>query len=395
MNKKAFLALFLLSLVYGTAFAIGEVTPTPVPTLTPAPLLPSPTPELPSATATPMTATDFDEAAALDRAIALVQSRQYEEAIALLSEIVSQNPNNAEAYAFRALSYLQLRNYRSAIDDFTLAIALVPYSWEFYTFRGSAYLLQGENGEAKFDFDRAIDLNPRYDTAFSYRSTLYLNQNDRVNSDIDAAIADGIGLYNRNNYARAISRLTEAINANPADRRTLAYALYNRALATYIAGDKRTAITDYSLALEAYPDMHDSYLGRGIAYRETDQLEAAGRDFARRIELLEQTTLTGTLTVGTPTDINMDYGVVARYTFTGNAGDVLTFSARDADGSGVDALISLLAPDGRAIAGDDDFGGELDALIEGFSLPASGTYTLVVSHANGGYTGLVRVLVNR
>jgi tetratricopeptide (TPR) repeat protein len=395
MTKKAFFALLLLSLLYGTTFAIGEVTPTPVPTLTPAPLLPSPTPALPFATATPMTANTFDEEAALDRAIALVQSRQYDEAIALLTEIVTQNPNNAEAYAFRALSYLQTSNTRAAIDDFTLAIAIVPYSWEFYTFRGSAYLLQGESGEAKFDFDRAIDLNPRYDTAFSYRSTLYLSQNDRINSDIDAAIADGIGLYNRNSYARAIARLTEAINANPADKRTLAYALYNRALATYIAGDKRTAITDYSLSLEAYPDMHDSYLGRGIAYRETDQLEAAGRDFARRIELLEQTTLTGTLSIGVPSEVNMDYGVVARYTFVGNVGDVLTFSARDADGSGVDPLISLLAPDGQAIAGDDDFGGELDSLIERFSLPVSGTYTLVVSHANGGYTGLVRVLITR
>ena len=54
---------------------------------------------------------------------------------------------------------------------------------------------------------------------------------------------------------------------------------------------------------------------------------------------------------------------------------------------GVDPLIALLDPDGTPIAGDDDMGGVLDSLVENFELPADGTYTLVVSHANGGYDG--------
>jgi hypothetical protein len=67
----------------------------------------------------------------------------------------------------------------------------------------------------------------------------------------------------------------------------------------------------------------------------------------------------------------------------------------------IDPLIALLDPQGNPIAGDDDFGaatgGEVDAEITDFILPATGSYTLLVSHAEGGYAvgfeGLVRVSI--
>ena len=47
--------------------------------------------------------------------------------------------------------------------------------------------------------------------------------------------------------------------------------------------------------------------------------------------------------------------------------------------------------DGIALTGDDDGGGELDALISDFELAEDGLYTALLSHANGGYEGKIRV----
>jgi hypothetical protein len=61
----------------------------------------------------------------------------------------------------------------------------------------------------------------------------------------------------------------------------------------------------------------------------------------------------------------------------------------------------LLDPDGNPIAGDDDTGlgmNGLDAMVEDFELPSDGTYTLLVSHAEGGYifgfSGMIEVEIS-
>ncbi|MEW6566629.1 MAG: pre-peptidase C-terminal domain-containing protein [Chloroflexota bacterium] len=72
-----------------------------------------------------------------------------------------------------------------------------------------------------------------------------------------------------------------------------------------------------------------------------------------------------------------------RWTFQGSAGDIVTISM----GSElIDCYLELLDPAGATIASDDDSGGNRDALINGFRLPSSGTYTIIAS-GYGGATG--------
>jgi pre-peptidase len=91
----------------------------------------------------------------------------------------------------------------------------------------------------------------------------------------------------------------------------------------------------------------------------------------------------------------MAYRRVYAISFEGEAGQEINITARDFGGAFTDPLIALLGPDGEPIAGDDDFGGGLDSEIDNFELPEDGTYTLLVSHAEGGYDfgfqGIVRV----
>ena len=107
--------------------------------------------------------------------------------------------------------------------------------------------------------------------------------------------------------------------------------------------------------------------------------------------LLERETIELEIDLGESFTVEMAQGLVARLRFDGKAGQQVTIAARDFLGTGVDPLLVLLDSDGLALTGDDDGGGELDALISGFELPADGVYTAALSHANGGYKGKIRV----
>ena len=89
----------------------------------------------------------------------------------------------------------------------------------------------------------------------------------------------------------------------------------------------------------------------------------------------------------------MAFARVQAITFEANAGDEVTISARMADDSGVDPLLVLLDENGEPIAGDDDGGGQLDSQIPNFRLPQTGSYTILVSHANGGYEGVIAITI--
>lgn len=66
----------------------------------------------------------------------------------------------------------------------------------------------------------------------------------------------------------------------------------------------------------------------------------------------------------------------ARYSFTGNAGDVVTIVMYSEN---FDPYLSLRDLDGFELAADDDSAGELNAMISEFELPADGTYIIIAT----------------
>ena len=152
-----------------------------------------------------------------------------------------------------------------------------------------------------------------------------------------------------------------------------------------------SALADMNAALALQPQMQDYYMARGFIYSETEQLALAAPDFYRRMTLIERESIDESLTFNEPVTIEMDYGVVARLQFVGEAGQLVSISARDNLGTGADPLLVLLDVDGVPLLGNDDGGGKTDALIADVELPADGIYTVVVSHANAGFEGKIRV----
>lgn len=113
-----------------------------------------------------------------------------------------------------------------------------------------------------------------------------------------------------------------------------------------------------------------------------------------------------TLTVG-PAQAPVSAGVIAyggtvqgeivgtelqAWTFDAQSGDAVTIAANRLDDStGLDVRIALRDPEGVELITDDDSGEENNALIEGYPILQSGTYTIIVYAYSG--TGLYELLL--
>ncbi|MBZ0278232.1 MAG: PPC domain-containing protein, partial [Anaerolineae bacterium] len=86
------------------------------------------------------------------------------------------------------------------------------------------------------------------------------------------------------------------------------------------------------------------------------------------------------------------------YSYTGQAGDIITISMT-ATGGGLDSYLQLLSPIGNPLYADDDGGGNLNALLGPYTLPETGTYTIAASrccgNSPGGSTGTYTLVVNQ
>lgn len=69
---------------------------------------------------------------------------------------------------------------------------------------------------------------------------------------------------------------------------------------------------------------------------------------------------------------------VDEWSFSGQKGQSVTIRCAPVSGTSTDPRITLLAPDGRELAADDDGGEGRTALLEGVTLPADGTYRIQV-----------------
>lgn len=87
----------------------------------------------------------------------------------------------------------------------------------------------------------------------------------------------------------------------------------------------------------------------------------------------------GASVTGTIDDTNF----AQEYIFNGNAGDNVVIQMNAAEGSNLDSTLSLLGPDGNEVTSNDDASiTTIDSLIE-FTLPETGTYTIVATRYDG------------
>lgn len=351
------------------SFAIGKVTPTP-------------TPDKP-----------IDVEMALEEILELLGERDYDGMIMLAGEILQVDDEHWEAYYYRGFARARQEKWDDAIADYDIALELRPFDARLWRLRGDMHRENSDPRQALADYARSLFFNPRSTQAYSSLVRLHDRDRDKTIRDLYQSIIDAARVNAQGNSYRAIDILDEAIADVERHSRPmqLGYAYFQRANIWTSGEEWDSALADISAAIQLQPQMHDYYMMRGFIYSQTDQSDRAGQDFYRRMTLIERESIDEELDFGDSVTVEMDYGVVARLRFEGDAGQSVTVSARDYLGGGVDPLLVLLDVNNMPILGDDDGGGERDSLIADFELPATGVYSALVSHANGGYGGKIRV----
>ncbi len=224
---------------------------------------------------------------------------------------------------------------------------------------------------------------------------------------------------------RMMTYSTRALELQP----DLALALRAHALANLMSGELQTALEDSNRGLEIDPEFYgfhtlranifmakgqpedalaeldaalalnpDSSVANGIrsrVYAALGNMEAATRDFAAAMNVKTAEVVDGgALIVGQSTSVTMTLGRAFHLSLDGEQGQSVTLSVASQVPGAVDPTLLLLSPEGVPLTFNDDASDDtMDASIKGYTLPESGTYTIVVCHANGGSEGDLTVSV--
>ncbi|MBZ0279001.1 MAG: tetratricopeptide repeat protein, partial [Anaerolineae bacterium] len=322
----------------------------------------------------------------------------YRSAIADYTCALQKDPNDVTSLTFRGAAYGWLGEYENALVDLNAAVEQNRFDWSVYNWRGIVYEWMGDPDSALTDYTRAIDLGgdspyiPYYN-----RGNIYYDRKeyDLALADYNASLAANpeysLVYNNRGNtyiaqgdYEQAISDYNRAIQYQMDD---LSIPYFNLGLAYHEQGDYDQALSNLNTAINYNAAYDRAYLLRGTIYQTLED-DAAYADFATYISLVQTHTITKTeAEIAADNPLTMEEGLVYQVTFTAQFGQIVSASAQVIGNAELDPLMVILDSAGNAVAGDDDSGLNLDAVIRQFSPSVTDTYTLLVGHADGGSSG--------
>lgn len=342
------------------------------------------------------------------RAGSAFDAENYEKAITDYSLFILLNPTVGEGYFQRAQSYLQLDNLDAALVDLSRTLELPPASpdaaAQAYMMRAAIYIEQEQPDAALADLDAAVETAPESADALYRRARLLLAQEKyepaltdlnevvRLAPDFpDAYYFRALIQTQLEAYDAAIEDYSHLIDVTPDDPSS-----YAGRADLYIRQEAYDdALSDLNEALRIDPTIGGWYLQRGMVNNQLGNLEDAAADYLEWVRGVRQGELNTDVALrpGESQVLTLQTGLVYAMQFEGKAGQQVSLSASARSGGSLDPLVLIMDEAGRALVADDDGGGNFDAAIKDFTLPADGLYIAVLSHAGGGSDGPVRLLL--
>jgi tetratricopeptide (TPR) repeat protein/cellulose biosynthesis protein BcsQ len=227
----------------------------------------------------------------------LIRQKDPNKALADCNRAIELNHEDPAAFLWRGVARSMLNDYDGAFDDFNQALTLKQNLKQdvsdVYIKRGDAYLRRGgpeDNQRAISAYTQAL-ADPLYDPeVFFNRGLAYQNtrQDQLASADYQKAftLSQGKPDYSGIN-ADALKRLRE-IEANQI---SIAHIRRGDALLSRGGpGDNKRAIIEYNKAIESIQYDPHVYLNRGIAYQNTGEVQLAGPDYRKAINLSQDKT---------------------------------------------------------------------------------------------------------
>ena len=129
----------------------------------------------------------------LDEATQLWHEGQDDEALALLSEAATLNPDNAEIFLKRAIICVSNGKFAQAAHDANKVLQLKPNHSMALWIRGAAALTAGDNSAAIDDLNAAIDSDPLNKHAYYFRGIYFKTVGDKKRARADFLKAKELG----------------------------------------------------------------------------------------------------------------------------------------------------------------------------------------------------------
>lgn len=208
-------------------------------------------------------------------------------------------------------------------------------------------------------------------------------------TDVAAFKNDGYRYLMAEQYTEALDAFQSALDLNSRDAEAM-----NWMGVTYrYMGDYETALSHITQAMTLNSNYDLPYLSRGITFELMGESEASASDYFQYIIRNRTRNFYHTALEGDGQfELPMREGWVYNIPFEATAGQTIDINVETLAPGFVDPLIMILGPDNQPLVGDDDISrNNYDANITGFELPQTGTYNLVVSHAEGGANGTINV----
>ncbi len=278
-----------------------------------------------------------------------------------LEHLLSVNPNSSYGFLFRGSSLQYMGDILQPADDFADAIRLDPNNTDVYSIIGSTYTQTGNYALAVSFLQQAIAVDPNNARAHYFMG---MAQNGQFNTDA------------------AFQSFSQSLSIDS----TFVDAYYDRGLLFAQRGDFQSALNDFNQIVSVNPAFRQVYSARGAVYEHLGDMPQAVLDFENYIELSTIERIQGEpLIAGIPQNLPMTDGRTYIFEINVMAGQTLQVTASSQRNT-TDPLVLLLDANQTPLTGSDDAVlGDYSAQIDGFTIPADGTYTLILTHSTGGF----------
>jgi arylsulfatase A-like enzyme/Tfp pilus assembly protein PilF len=188
-------------------------------------------------------------------------NREYDEALKLLDQVISEDPGIMEARQVRANIFLQLECVEETIEECKEALKIDPeYSAAIFTL-AQAYKKQKKYDEAIAGFDRIVQIDSRDPKPHVNLGAIYTEIKE---------------------YDNAIAHLEQAIVIDP-EHNAMAHNLLG---SVYLEQKMlEPAEEEFRVALKMRPRIPDAHYNLGVLYEEKGDLKEAMEEYKKEIEI--------------------------------------------------------------------------------------------------------------
>ncbi len=181
------------------------------------------------------------------------------EAINIITNKLSGNENDADLYFNRSLEFAMVQDFNSSIEDLNRALAIRPdFTLAYFSRATIRYKLVEYNKSTVTETD-------------SYK---FENTTDRSNR-----------ILSENKYKFEVEMIMRDLDKVIEQQPTFAFAYYNKANILCVQKDYKTAIANYTKAIECDVDFAEAYFNRGLTYLFIGQDKQGIADLSKAGEL--------------------------------------------------------------------------------------------------------------